>query len=120
MSSPTPQTCSQYFKAISDETRLKMIGILKDRELCVCDLMEVLELPQSTASRHLSYLKNSGWITGRREGKWMYYKLVEGLLHNHYLMSIVEYISGLPDILMLQNKLNKRFEQKSNEGRCSK
>ena len=59
---------AQSFKAIGDETRLRMIGLLTTGELCVCDFMAVLELPQSTASRHLAYLKNSGWVTGRRSG----------------------------------------------------
>lgn len=65
----------QRFKALGDETRLRILALLMRGELCVCDLMAVLELPQSTVSRHLSYLKNSGWLDGRRQGVWMYYRL---------------------------------------------
>lgn len=66
---------SQFYKALGDETRLHILALLNYGELCVCDIMEVLSLPQSTASRHLAYLKYSGWVTGRRKGKWMYYAL---------------------------------------------
>jgi ArsR family transcriptional regulator len=66
---------TQTFKALSDETRLRILGLLLQGELCVCDLVVVLNLPQSTISRHLSYLKNSGLVEDRREGVWMHYQL---------------------------------------------
>lgn len=67
---------SELFKALADETRLRIIALLLDGgEYCVCDIMEGLALPQSTVSRHLAYLKNSGWVEGRRQNKWMYYRL---------------------------------------------
>lgn len=67
---------SQIFKALSDPIRLRMILLLQSEgELCVCDLMAVLKLPQSTVSRHLAYLKRSCWVDTRREGVWMYYQL---------------------------------------------
>jgi ArsR family transcriptional regulator len=63
------------FKALSDETRLRILALLTQGELCVCDLMAVLQLPQSTVSRHLAYLRNAGLLTDRREGVWMYYRI---------------------------------------------
>jgi len=63
------------FKALSDETRLRILCLLLEGELCVCDIMAVLQLPQSTISRHLAYLKNSGWVDDRRCGVWMYYSI---------------------------------------------
>jgi len=63
------------FKALSDPNRLRLLNLLMAGELCVCDLMAALEMPQSTVSRHLSYLKKEKWVSGRRCGKWMYYKL---------------------------------------------
>ena len=67
---------AELFKALGDETRLRIMALLLDgNEYCVCDLMEAMELPQSTVSRHLAYLKNSGWVDGRRQKKWMYYRL---------------------------------------------
>ena len=67
---------AQTFKALADPTRLRIVLLLQSEgELCVCDLMAVLGLPQSTVSRHLSYLRRSCWIDGRRQGVWMYYKI---------------------------------------------
>ena len=71
------ETTAQLFKALSEETRLRILALLMDGERCVCELMEVLGMPQSTISRHLSYLKNSGWVSGERRGVWMYYRLRE-------------------------------------------
>lgn len=67
---------AQTFKALSDPIRLRIVLLLQaEGELCVCDLMAVLKLPQSTVSRHLAYLKRCGWLDGRRQGVWMYYQL---------------------------------------------
>ena len=66
---------AQLFKALSDETRLRILALLTAGELCVCDLMAVLSLPQSTVSRHLAYLRNTGLVEDRRQGVWMYYRL---------------------------------------------
>jgi ArsR family transcriptional regulator, arsenate/arsenite/antimonite-responsive transcriptional repressor len=68
---------AQYFKALSEEVRLRIIMLLTHGELCVCDIMEILEQPQSKVSRHLSYLRSSGIITARRVGVWMHYALSE-------------------------------------------
>jgi len=65
----------QRFKALSDETRLRILALLINGEMCVCDLMAILDLPQSTVSRHLAYLRNAGWVEDRRQGVWMYYRL---------------------------------------------
>ncbi len=65
----------QFFKALSDETRLRIMMLLTQGELCVCDLMFVLDEPQSKVSRHLSYLKLSGLTNSKRAGVWMHYFL---------------------------------------------
>ncbi len=69
------KTTARIFKALADETRLRILTLLLEGELCVCDLMAVLQLPQSTVSRHLAYLKNTGWVDDRREGVWMIYSI---------------------------------------------
>jgi len=67
---------AQTLKALSDPIRLRIVLLLQSEgELCVCDLMAVLKLPQSTVSRHLAYLKRSCWVDTRRQGVWMYYQL---------------------------------------------
>jgi len=66
---------SEMFKALSDPTRLKILYILKDGELCVCEIMAALRKPQSTISHHLNVLKNVKLIEWRKEGVWMHYRL---------------------------------------------
>lgn len=62
-------------KAIADPTRARMLKLLEAGELCVCQLMEVMSLKQSTASKHLSILKTAGLVETRKEGPWSYYRL---------------------------------------------
>ena len=64
-------------KAISDPTRVRMLKLLKGGELCVCEIMEVLNLVQSTASKHLNILKMAGLVESRKNGTWSYYRLSE-------------------------------------------
>ena len=82
---------AQIFKALSDETRLRIMALLvSGRELCVCDIMAALNLPQSTVSRHLSYLRNTGLADDRRQGIWMYYRInKEGGKHGADLFSLL-------------------------------
>jgi ArsR family transcriptional regulator len=70
---------AQIFKSLGDETRLRIMALLVEgrEELCVCDIMAALNLPQSTVSRHLSYLKNAGLVDDRRQGIWMYYRITK-------------------------------------------
>jgi len=63
------------FKALADETRLRILGLLLTGEVCVCDIHESLRIPQSKASRHLAYLRRSGLVDTRREGLWIHYRL---------------------------------------------
>lgn len=72
------QNLVELFKALADETRLRILNLLYERELCVCDVMAVLEISQSKASRHLIALKRVGLTNDRREAQWMYYSLVPG------------------------------------------
>ena len=67
----------EVLKALSDETRLRIINLLYERELCVCDVMEVLQISQAKASRHLIYLKNSGLARDRKVAQWAYYSLAK-------------------------------------------
>ena len=68
------------FKSLEEDTRLRILALLMEAgELCVCDLITVLQLPQSTVSRHLSHLKNAGWLQDRREGVWIHYSIVKQL-----------------------------------------
>lgn len=66
---------ARIFKTLADETRLRILALLSCGELCVCDLVAVLGLPQSTVSRHLATLRHAGLVDDRRQGVWMYYRL---------------------------------------------
>ena len=68
----------EVFKGLSDPTRLRIAALLTQGELCVCDLMEILNLPQSTISRHIARLKSAGIVKDRRAGKWVHYSLENG------------------------------------------
>jgi ArsR family transcriptional regulator len=65
------------FKALADRTRLRLINLIGEQEVCVCFLVEVLKLNQPKISRHLAYLRRAGMVSARREGKWIHYRLVE-------------------------------------------
>jgi ArsR family transcriptional regulator len=65
----------KLFKALADETRLRIVGLLLTGEVCVCDIHESLKIPQPKASRHLAYLRRSGLVETRREGLWIHYRL---------------------------------------------
>jgi ArsR family transcriptional regulator len=65
----------QYFKALADSTRLRILNLLLQGELCVCDIQYVLDISQPTASRHLAYLKNSGMVMDNRDGYRIFYRL---------------------------------------------
>lgn len=62
-------------KSLSDETRLRILNLLYEKELCVCDIMAILQISQAKASRHLIYLKNAGLANDRRQAQWTYYSL---------------------------------------------
>jgi ArsR family transcriptional regulator len=65
------------FRALADQTRLRILSLLAHGELCVCDIMAVLRAPQPKVSRHLGCLKRVGLVSDRREGRWRYYSLVK-------------------------------------------
>jgi ArsR family transcriptional regulator len=63
------------FAALADRTRLRLLNLIADREVCVCYLVEVLRQGQPKISRHLAYLRKAGVVAARREGKWMHYSI---------------------------------------------
>jgi ArsR family transcriptional regulator len=71
------------FRAFSDRTRLRILHLLLGGETCVGDLVEILRVPQPTASRHLAYLKASGLVVSRRAGQWQFYALAPALARFH-------------------------------------
>ncbi len=62
-------------RALGDENRIRALFALRNQELCVCQLIELLELAPSTVSKHMTILKQAGLVEGRKEGRWIYYSL---------------------------------------------
>lgn len=70
------ETLTDVYAALADPTRLRILSLLGEDEICVCHIHASLGVPQPTASRHLAYLRKSGLVEARREGVWMHYRLV--------------------------------------------
>ncbi len=69
-------TTERLFRVLADRTRLRLLNLMSGQEICVCYLVEVLRISQPKISRHLAYLRNSGIVEARREGRWMHYRIV--------------------------------------------
>jgi len=69
----------ELFKALADKTRLRILALLGEHEVCVCHIHDALGVPQPTASRHLAYLRRVGLVDARRDGVWMHYRVSASL-----------------------------------------
>ena len=102
---------ADQLKALSDETRLRIVNLLYDKELCVCDILKVLDITQTKASRHLAYLKNNGFVRDRKEAQWSHYTLIKK--ENELLKVLVENYLRKENIYLEDLKhLEKYFEVK--------
>jgi len=82
---------TSIFKALSDETRLRIVKLLEQGELCVCDLVAALGMVQPKVSFHLSVLKDAGFITDRKQGRWIHYRLDDSdMMRRMLLLSVCE------------------------------
>ena len=79
---------TKALKALSDETRLRMLNLLLQRECCVCEVMQVLDISQTRASRNLSLLYDAGFLKLRKDGLWAYYSIDKPSLKD-YLVSLL-------------------------------
>src|SRR5829696_2876510 len=90
---PAPQikdldALTSVYAALADPTRLRILSLLSEDEICVCHLHASLDVPQPTASRHLAYLRKSGLVEARRAGIWMHYRLAK--LENPAVAAVVK------------------------------
>ena len=76
---PAIDQLEAVFKALADKTRLRILALLGNNEVCVCHLHDSLALPQPTVSRHLAYLRRAGLVDVRRDGVWMHYQVARSL-----------------------------------------
>src|ERR1051326_338850 len=97
------------FKALADRTRLRLISLIGESEVCVCFLVAILKTSQPKISRHLAYLRRAGLVSARREGKWMNYKLVEPPdAHAARIFAEVrDWLANNPEMQRDKNRLEK-------------
>lgn len=77
MPAKSPQfNVERFFQALGDNTRLRLLNLMGEQEICVCYFVEILGQAQPKISRHLAYLRSAGIVAARREGKWMHYRIV--------------------------------------------
>lgn len=77
---------TQTFKALSDETRLRILSLIKEGEICVCDIAESLGMSQPNISFHLSMLKEAGLIKDRKNGRWIHYSLDDSDMFTRFIL----------------------------------
>ena len=88
------------FRAFSDRTRLRILHMLRDGELCVCHIVDVLAVPQPKASRHLAYLRKAGLVVARKQGLWSYYRLAPArtVFHRKLVECLGCCVQDLPEV----------------------
>ena len=89
------QSLIKAMKALSDETRLRILNVLLERECCVCEVMQALDISQSRASRNLGILQDAGFLKARRDGLWIVYS-VDWQTANRYATSLAKLLKDSP------------------------
>ena len=96
----------RFFQALGDNTRLRLLNLMGDREICVCYFVEILGQAQPKISRHLAYLRRAGVVAARREGKWMHYRIVAPK-HAGAARILIETLSVLTEDKTMQADLRR-------------
>ncbi len=113
----TLKTTSTMFRALADESRVRLLNLLLEGEICVCDLGEALALPQPRISSHLIYLKRAGLVTMRRDGKWRHYAVPDDL--NGVRAKLLDCVrSSLREVDVLQRDLARLRRLRASKNRC--
>jgi len=108
----------KIFKALSDVTRLRLLRLLvtNDKRICVCELVDALDMPQYRVSRHLNILKNAGLIDSQRDGTWMYYShLKRGSPFKEQLFNMLNHQMNEKVFLTDEKKLADRLKLRDGE-----
>jgi len=96
-----------FFMALADKTRLRLLNLMREDEICVCFFSEVLEESQPKVSRHLAYLRNAGIVEARRDGKWMHYRIIkpENIFAVQVLEDTLRWLDSQPEMQKDYEKL---------------
>lgn len=99
------------FKALADKTRLRILALLGNNEVCVCHIHDSLGLPQPTVSRHLAYLRRSGLVAARRDGVWMHYQISSALdpVVRSVVDAAVDALKGVPATSQDRKQFQRTF-----------
>jgi ArsR family transcriptional regulator len=104
-------------RALSDETRLRIMRVLLEKECCVCEVMQALDISQSRASRNLGILQDAGFLTARRDGAWIIYSL-DRQTANRYTVSLAKLLrdSPLSDEVLKQDEKRLKHAVRTGPG----
>jgi ArsR family transcriptional regulator, arsenate/arsenite/antimonite-responsive transcriptional repressor len=88
------------FRALADRTRLRLLNLIADKEICVCYFVEILGMSQPKISRHLAYLRRAGIVAARRQGRWMHYRLAApgGAVASAILKEALSHLRQMPEM----------------------
>jgi ArsR family transcriptional regulator len=88
------------FRALADRTRLRLLNLIADKEICVCYFVDILKMSQPKISRHLAYLRRAGLVAARRQGRWMHYRLITpyGAGASAILKETLAHLRQMPDL----------------------
>ncbi|MBA3889824.1 MAG: winged helix-turn-helix transcriptional regulator [Gemmatimonadaceae bacterium] len=100
MTAPAVEDLDLIFKGFADPTRLRILSVLAAGEFCVCDIVELLDLPQPTVSRHLAYLRRAGLVDVTREWKFAHYRLAAATnaVHRNLLACVRSCFTGIESL----------------------
>ena len=101
------------FKALADKTRLRILALLANDEVCVCHIHDSLGLPQPTVSRHLAYLRRSGLVAVRRDGVWMHYRVSPSLdpVVRKVVSAAIDALTEVPTTTQDRKQFQRAFGQ---------
>lgn len=111
-----PLDLVEILKALADENRLRILNLLINGELCVCDIETVLGIKQSNTSRHLNRLKIAGIITSQKKSQWVYYRLNDETFKNFPFISVI--INDEMEKIDICKKDLELLEKTKSSGRC--
>ncbi len=111
------QELLKAMKALSDETRLRIVNILLERECCVCEVMQALDISQTRASRNLGILQEAGFLKTRRDGLWIVYS-IDWQTSNQYTSSLARLLREIPisNNLLVRDKERLKLARRTGPG----
>ena len=117
LAAPTVADLDAVFKGFADPTRIRILSVLAAGELCVCDIVDILRLPQPAVSRHLAYLRRMGLVEATREWKFAHYRLAEAehAVHRNLLNCVRTCFRGIASLDVERREAESRVRARTSE-----